>query len=363
MKHYIFYISNFKGGGAESVFIRVANSLVHKAKRVTFIVNKLQGELLKTIDPRINIITLNSKSIFLDILFIGSFLKKNRFERFYTTLNRPNLVGFMASLLAGTKNKHFARVAAVHSETLLQSKASKRKLLLYVLGFLYPKFGNLVSISEAVKLDLINKYQVPEKRILKIYNPKKPMDFSEPLPLLKDNNAPFRILVVGRLVEQKNVDKIIKVFVRFLEFETNSEILILGDGEKLPYLKQLVFNLKVEDKVRFMGFVENPSYYYQQSDVFILFSSWEGLPNVVLDALVHNLQIIVSDAPGGSCELIDNGKYGRIVANKDENALLQAVIDARSKPMQVDNIAKQEFLCQFDLEHITNLYEGVMSDT
>ena len=362
MKHYVFYISDFGGGGAESVVARVANSLVQRRKHVTFIVNEVRGELLKTIDPRINIMKLSSNNIISDILLLRRYLKNNNFERFYTTLNYPNLVGFSASFLAGKKNKHFARVAAVHSESILQTKNFKRKLLLRTLGILYPMFGNIVSISEAVKLDLINKYRVPEQKILKIYNPTKPIVKTAASLPLKDLNSPFRILIVGRLVKQKNVDKIINVFVHFLEFEVNSEIVILGDGEARSCLERLVVDLKVENKVKFMGFVENPSYFFQQSDVFILFSSWEGLPNVVLDALVHNVQIIVSDAPGGSCELIDNGRYGRIVANNDENALLQAMISAKSKPMRVDNIAKQEFLLQFDLERITDSYEGVISE-
>lgn len=363
MKRYVFYISDFGGGGAESVFIRVANSLVQRRNHVTFIVNEVRGELLITVDARINIKKLNSNNIFSHIFLLRNYLKNNDFERFYTTLNYPNLVGFFASILAGTKNKHFARVAAVHSESISQTKIFKRKVLLRTLGFLYPMFGNLVSVSEAVKMDLINKFWVPEQRIIKIFNPTKPTVNSGPSPRLRDHNSPFKILVVGRLVKQKNVDKIVNVFSRFLEFEINSEIVILGDGEDRSYLERLAVDLKIENKVKFMGFVENPSYYFQQSDLFILFSSWEGLPNVVLDALVHDVQIIVSDAPGGSCELTDNGRYGRIVANEDEHALLQAMISAKSKPMQVDNIAKQEFLHQFSLERITDLYEGAVSET
>ena len=56
---------------------------------------------------------------------------------------------------------------------------------------------------------------------------------------LDDHNSPFRILVVGRLVKQKNVDKIIYVFKRFREIENNSELVILGDGDDRPFLERL----------------------------------------------------------------------------------------------------------------------------
>lgn len=358
MKHFVFFMTDFSGGGAESVLIRVANSLVGRRHGVTFIVKKNHGELSKNLDNRIKIIELKSNNILSDVAVVRYYLKKFNFERFYTTLDRPNLVGFLASALAGVRKKHFARVAAVHSEHILQTKFFKRKLLLRILGILYPVFGNLVSVSNAVKLDLINNYGVSDKKILKIYNPTKPVKDSVPPVLGNDNNSLFRILVVGRLVKQKNVDKIISVYKRFREFETNSELVILGDGDDRPFLERLTVDLKVDDSVKLLGFVENPAYYFQQSDVFILFSSWEGLPNVVLDALLHNVQIIVSDAPGGSCELTDNGRFGRVVANEDEQALLQAMIAAKSNPMKIDYIAKQKFLRNFDLECVTDLYEG-----
>lgn len=358
MKHFIFFITDFSGGGAESVFTRVANSLVRRKHNVTFIVKKNQGKLSKNLDSQIKIIELKSNNILSDVVVLGYYLKKFDFERFYTTLDRPNLVGFLASTLAGVRNKHFARVAAVHSEHILRTEFFKRKLLLSMLGILYPLFGNMVSVSNSVKLDLIKNYGVSDKKILKIYNPIKRRIDSEPVAPLNDYNSQFRIIVVGRLAKQKNVDKIIYVFKRFRELETNSELVILGDGDDRQFLERLTVELKVNDSVKFLGFVENPDYYFQHSDLFILFSSWEGLPNVVLDALNHNVQIIVSDAPGGSCELIDSGRFGFIVPNENEKALLQAMLTAKSNPMKVDQIAKQEFLRNFDLECVTDLYEG-----
>ena len=210
MKHFIFFITDFSGGGAESVFTRVANSLVQRRHNVTFIVKKNHGELSKNLYSQIKIVELISNNILSDVVLVKGYLKKLNFERFYTTLDRPNLVGFLASTLAGVRKKHFARVAAVHSEHVLQTEFLKRKLLLSILGILYPLFGNLVSVSNAVKLDLIKKYGVSDKKILTIYNPIKPIiDVS--CGTIDNHNSPFRILVVGRLVKQKNVDKIIYV--------------------------------------------------------------------------------------------------------------------------------------------------------
>lgn len=357
MKHFIFYMTDFSGGGAESVFIRVANALVKRGHEVSFIIKENSGELSDTVDGKINMIQLSKGNIISDILVIRRHLKKNNFARFYTTLDRPNFVGFLASTLAGVRKKHFARVAAVHSEHLFHSKIFKRRVLLYMLGLLYPMFGNLVCISDAVKFDLEKNYRVARKKIVKIYNPIKPIDDVAPSVVLKSERFPFRILVVGRLVKQKNVDKIIEVFVKFREREPNSELIILGDGEDRKYLERFAVDKKVKGNVKFLGFVKNTSYYFKKSNVFILFSSWEGLPNVVLDALQFNLQIIVSDAPGGSRELTGNGRFGFVVKRDDKVGLLEALEMAKSNPMKIDQVDKQNFLSLFDLDIITDQYE------
>lgn len=351
-------MTDFNGGGAESVFTRVANSLTKRGHKVTIIIKKNNGELRDTVDSKVNIIELTSGNILSDILIIRRYLKTTNFNRFYTTLDRPNLVGFLASTLAGVRQKHFARIASVHSEHLFYSKIFKRRFLLYMLGILYPVFGNFVCISDAIQIDLEKKYRVVRKKIKKIYNPIKPLDDFEHEVDLKSKSSPFRILVVGRLVKQKNIDKIINVFVKFRNTEPKSELIILGDGEDRKYLERLAVDNKADGNVKFLGFVKNTSYYFKQADVFILFSSWEGLPNVVLDALQFNLQIIVSDAPGGSQELTGNGRFGYVVRRDDEFALLKALEKAKSNPMKIDQLEKRNFLRKFELDKITDQYEG-----
>ena len=106
-----------------------------------------------------------------------------------------------------------------------------------------------------MKLDLIKKYGVSDKKVLQ-YIINKPIIDSEPVAPLDNHNSPFRILVVGRLVKQKNVDKIIYVFKRFSEIETNSELIILGDGDDGPYLEHLTDGLRLNNSVKFLGLLK-----------------------------------------------------------------------------------------------------------
>ena len=358
MSHFIFYISDFSGGGAESVIVRISNEMILRDNSVTIIVDRASGAVLSLVHPKIKIIELPATSFLGKILFISNFLRTQNFERFYTTLNKPNFLGFLSSCIVGKRNKHFGRIAAVHSMSMKHTKSYKRKLLLCVLSLTYRWFGNIVSVSEEVSLDLIENYKVHKNRIEKIYNPIKPIAHIKSENQIKVPKNLYSILVIGRLVEQKNINKIIEVFSQFEKYYQNVELNILGDGPELENLKILANKYGLTEKIKFRGYITNPDFYFQNSDLFILFSSWEGLPNVVLDALNFNLQIIVSDAPGGSKELVDYGRFGYITPNGDVSALLATMHQAKNNPINVCRTEKSSFLKQFHIDHITSMYEG-----
>ena len=358
MSHFIFYLSDFSGGGAESVIVRISNEMILRNNSVTIIVDRIGGVMHSMIDPKIEIIPLTAKSTLKKIFFISGLLRTQKFERFYTTLNKPNLVGFLSSCIAGKRKKHYARIAAVHSMSLKHTKSYKRKLLLFILTLTYRWFGNIVSVSEEVSLDLIKNYKVTENRIDKIYNPIKTVTNLESQNQIKPNGDTYLVLVVGRLVKQKNVNQIIDVFNQFEKCYQKVELNILGDGPELENLKLLTKKYGLTDKIIFRGYIKNPDFYFQNSDLFILFSSWEGLPNVVLDALNFDLQIIVSDAPGGSKELVNYGRFGFITPVGDASALLDTMHLAKNNPIDVCKTEKRTFLKKFDIDNITSLYEG-----
>ena len=104
--------------------------------------------------------------------------------------------------------------------------------------------------------------------------------------------------------------------------------------------------------------MKDPNIFYENADLFILFSSWEGLPNVVLDALNYDLQIIVSDAPGGSIELVDNGRFGLITPVGDITSLKDTMLIAKNKPLKICKTDRHKFLKKFDIRVVTSSYEG-----
>ena len=357
MATYIFYISSFDGGGAESVFIRIANSLAKRQHKVIYIVDRNEGQLGNQLLKNIKLIVLEESNLLLKVLKVTKILTLTKFNRFFTTLNSPNLVGFFASVLSFTRSKHYARIAAVHSTSIENTVSTKRRALLYVLGCLYKFFGNIICISDYIKEDLINNYAVSKDITFNIYNPQKLRNVAKNSKSHFPLTGKYNVLVVGRLVKQKNIDLIIEAFAAFQKKNKTAHLYILGTGTEINNLQKHAERLLVQNNVTFVGYVLDPSLFFSQCDLFILFSSWEGLPNVVLEALASDINIIISDVPGGGPELLDYGRYGRITTDKNVEELTKNMEEIKQFPMTINKKCKQEFLQRFDLENITDLYE------
>ena len=133
------------------------------------------------------------------------------------------------------------------------------------------------------------------------------------------------IMGIGRLEKQKNFQLLIKAHKLLLERNINNNLVILGQGSQEMYLKSLIQKLSVEKSVIFLGFQENPYKYLKQADIFVQSSIYEGLPTVLIEALVLNIPVVATNCPDGAKEILENGKYGLLVKMNDEKALADAI--------------------------------------
>ena len=126
-----------------------------------------------------------------------------------------------------------------------------------------------------------------------------------------ENNI-IQLLVVSRLVSQKNIDSIIKA-VKVMENE-NIILNIVGDGSEINNLKLLVKKYELEKKINFIGKVENTKLneYLKNADIFIQASNYEGLPHSILEAMNFEIPILSTDV-GGCSVLLNKGERGYII--------------------------------------------------
>ncbi len=130
-----------------------------------------------------------------------------------------------------------------------------------------------------------------------------------------DRPGGFTVLYAGRFGPEKNIAYLIRAFAALIETVPDSLLWIAGRGPEGPALEALVRQLGVENKVRFLGFLDHPTLarYYAACDVFVLPSIQEAQPLVAMEAMWFGRPVIVTKAIVAAEEMVDQGVNGYIV--------------------------------------------------
>lgn len=171
-------------------------------------------------------------------------------------------------------------------------------------------------------------WSVPAERIKVIYNALEPMDEVTPIPI--PLQTPVKVVTVGRLVPHKHVDGIIEALGRL----DNVGLVIVGDGPERPRLQRLAQDPGLSDQIYFAGQRDRDETLalIAACDVFILNSSYEGLPHVALEAMALGVPVVAT-AVGGTPEVVVHGLTGLLVQAGNgtlEGALLEILSEAET---------------------------------
>ena len=147
------------------------------------------------------------------------------------------------------------------------------------------------------------------------------------------------LLTIARLTAWKGVDHAIRV-VAALGASHNLQMVHCGEGPEESRLKALAAELGVADRVQFHGRVPRARVplYLSAADIFVLYSGYEGLPHVVLEAMAARVPVIVSDR-GGNVEVVEHGQTGIVVPWDRPAHLTSAVANVLSDPSLRDALA------------------------
>lgn len=117
--------------------------------------------------------------------------------------------------------------------------------------------------------------------------------------------------------------------------------MLLGKGEEEAALRALAVELGISDKVIFAGFHADPSAFYATADLFVLSSDYEGLPTVLIEALSFGVPVVSTDCPSGPAEILENGRWGRLVPMGDAGALARAMAEALRAPVDREALRRR----------------------
>jgi len=179
------------------------------------------------------------------------------------------------------------------------------------------------------------------------------------------------ILTVARLHEQKGHRYLIEAVPRVMEAAGDACFLLAGDGELRDALTRQAASLPpaVAKRVRFLGFRDDVPRLMRACDLFVLPSLWEGMPNVVLEAMLAG-KAVVATPIDGTPELAVDGQTALLIPPRDPDALARAMIDLLNNPArraQFGQAGRQRVLDGFLFEHTVEaylkLYESLSDST
>lgn len=180
-------------------------------------------------------------------------------------------------------------------------------------------------------------------------------------PWFADGEPPV-ILGIGRLAPQKNFSLLIKAFARVRQTRL-SRLVIIGDGagEELLKLQALAASLGLTPAdIWFAGRQSNPLKFLANAGLFVLSSNWEGMSNVLLEAMACGCPVVATDCPTGVRELLECGRIGVIVPVGDVDAMAQAIVAKLAEAPNRDYLRREA--AQYDRKKALDRYVGILKE-
>ena len=207
-----------------------------------------------------------------------------------------------------------SRIKMLHTIHSSPERQESHWILRVIIRWLYKKgFAIPVAISDQIRKDAVNIYQIPLHKIEVIYNPVDYETFSTQEKVAHKGTV---FVNVARFNFIKNHEVLIRAFADVYQHMPFTRLILAGDGELLEPMQQLVHRLLLDKAVVFLGNVTNVPLLLSKCDVFVLPSKSEGMPVSLLEAEAAGLPIIASRV-GGIPDVVKNNGI-LVTANKVE---------------------------------------------
>ena len=348
-------------GGAERMMINTANETSRQA-RVSFLSLTGGTALVSELNDNVKLYSFEKKNSLSAIPAIIDFIRKEKPAVLISTQIHVNLIAIMLKLFFRIKTKIILREATSPGSHFLVHKSLRWKLVNAAVKWMYPKADAIVAICEAVKINLVESGYAPPSKISVIYNPVINERFEKAVteevehPFFTDGVPVY--LSVGRLAPAKNFTLLINAFSLVLKSK-DARLLIIGEGGERESLERLIDKHKLKEKISLPGEKVNPYPWMRKADAYVLSSLYEGLPNALIEAMGCGLQLVSVDCPGGSREILMDGKCGQLVKMDDAQALAAAMLYCIEHP--VERRFMEESVKRFESEIIGAQYLSLVT--
>jgi len=323
-KNLVIFMPSIESGGNEKNFFIITNYLSQKISNLYVITADKSHK--KKFNSNINLIVPKSNfwsgagrlKKYLICLFL--LLKLNtKVKKFLILTFQANIYCIILSKILGKKI-----IVRSNSSSIGWAKSSFKSLIFKI----FLNLANLIIVnSYDLKKDFYNRFKINSSCIYNPLNKKEILKKSE----IKINNRLFRnkkslkIINIGSFINQKDQITLLKS-INLIKNKIPIELILIGRGPNKEMIINYIKENDLSKNVKILGFQSNPYKFIKKSDLFVLSSIFEGLPNVLLEAQCLKKFIISSNCPTGPREILLNGKAGFLFKMKDESDLSKKIL-------------------------------------
>jgi glycosyltransferase involved in cell wall biosynthesis len=330
------FVPSLRGGGAERVMLDLAHGFAERGITTDLVLPQVEGPYLSEVRADIRIVNLKARRVLASLPGLVCYLRRERPDALLATLTHANLVALWARRLSGVPTRVVVREANTLTRVTSGAGTDRRRLFPFLVRKFYPWADGIVAVSRGVALDLETSSGTSAQRIHILPNPVLTPELASKAREALDHpwfgvGEPPVVLAVGRLSKQKDYTTLIRAFDR-VRRQRVARLVILGDGPERAGLEALIAELGLTDQVLLPGFASNPFAYMARAGVFVLSSAWEGMPGALIQAVASGAPVVATDCESGPREVLQSGRYGRLVPVGDAPAMADAILATLEQP-------------------------------
>lgn len=324
------FLPTFTPGGIERSLLNLAEGFVDRGVDVDVLVADRRGSFESRVPAAATVVDLEAGRIRNSVVPLVGYLRRESPDVLFSGHTHANLVAVWSGTLARTGAEVVIGVHNTLSESEDAESGLEPTLIRRLIPVTYRRADRVVAVSEGVAEDVAAVAGLRRDEISVIHNPVIGSEFfasvDEPVSHRWLTDGSNRVVLgAGRLTPQKDFGTLVRAFDSVRETTPNARLLVVGSGEKREELERLVDRFDLRPSVEFVGYVENLYAVMNAADVFVLSSRWEGFGIVLVEAMAAGTPVVATDCPHGPSEILDRGRFGRLVGVGDVTEMARAI--------------------------------------
>ncbi|MEY4700461.1 MAG: hypothetical protein RL326_648 [Pseudomonadota bacterium] len=333
-----------------------ARELLLRGYPVDLVLAKREGALQPLIPFGARVVDCKSSRMLHTFPKLAAYLRANKPAAVYSTITHANI---MAALTCQAVKFEAPLIVRQSNAPLSEHKSGvMHEVSRRLIPMTYPKASSVIAVSKGVQEELISMQPMLSERIQVLPTPVLTSDVrrqgeqTPAHPWFTERRAPV-ILSAGRLERHKGMFELLRAFA-VVRKSRDAKLIIIGEGSARTELEAEVMKLGLANDVDLPGFQENPFPFMNHATLFVLNSYYEGLPNVIIQAMSFGTPIVCTDCKSGPSEILEAGRFGRLIPVRSHEKLVTALTESLDLPKH--RAAQASAWSRYGAEEATSAY-------